>query len=128
MKRCPACKRAFDDDMLTVCPDDGSALANAPEVGAPEIDSGLGGKATWNPSQDQLAEIQQTVAAITKPERKSWLWVIVAVAGLFVFIGLVGRIAISRLWPCKSEGGKIVKDFRNRNSDCGIVKRHNRNG
>src|SRR5258707_516296 len=97
MKSCPACKRTFDDDTLTVCPDDGSALASVPEVGAPEIDSGLGGKATWNPSQDQLAEIQQTVAAITKPERKSWLWVIVAVVGLLILIGVGGAIAISRL-------------------------------
>ena len=97
MKRCPACKRAFDDDTLTVCPDDGSALAGAPEVPATQSDSGLGGKATWNPSQDQLAEIQQTVAAITKPRSKSWPWVVVAIVVLLILIGVAGLIAFVAL-------------------------------
>ena len=96
MKRCPTCKRAFDNDTLTVCPDDGSGLTDASEVPAPQIDSGIGGKATWNPSQDQLAEIQQTVAAITKPKRKSGLWVVVAIVVLLILIGLVGAIVVSR--------------------------------
>ena len=83
--------------MPSVCPDDGSALAGAPEALAPQRDSGLGGKATWNPSQDQLAEIQQTVAAISKPERKSWPWVVVAVVVLLILIGVVGAIIVSKL-------------------------------
>ena len=97
MKRCPECKRAFDDDTLTVCPDDGSALAGASDAPATQSDIGLGGKATWNPSQDQLAEIQRTVAAITKPRRKSWPWVVVAIIVLLTLIGLVGAIVVSRL-------------------------------
>src|SRR6266852_6198713 len=97
MKRCPTCNRSFDDDTLAICPDDGSALAGASEVPATGSDSGLGGKATWNPSQDQLAEIQQTVAAITKPSRKSWPWVVVAIVVLLILIGLVGAIVVSRL-------------------------------
>jgi hypothetical protein len=97
MKRCPTCKRAFDDDTLTVCPDDGSALVRTPEAPAIQSDVGLGGKATWNPSQDQLAEIQQTVAAIEKPARKSWPWTVVVIVVLLVLIGLVGAIAVSRL-------------------------------
>jgi hypothetical protein len=28
MQRCPRCDRAFDDDTLTVCLDDGSSLAS----------------------------------------------------------------------------------------------------
>ena len=97
MKRCPTCKRAFDDDQLIVCPDDGSALAGAPEAPATQSESLLGGKATWNPSQDQLAEIQQTVAAITKPGRKSWPWVVVAIVVLLILIGVVGAMVVSRL-------------------------------
>jgi hypothetical protein len=97
MKRCPTCRRSFDDNTLTVCPDDGSALAGAPEAPATQGDGGLGGKATWNPSPDQLAEIQQTMAAITKPRRKSSPWVIVAIVVLFILIGLAGAIAVSRL-------------------------------
>ena len=97
MKRCPTCKRAFDDDTLAVCPDDGSALAGAPEVPATQSENLLGGKATWNPSQDQLAEIQQTVTAITKPRRKSWPWVVVAIVVLLILIGLAGAMVVSRL-------------------------------
>lgn len=96
MKRCPTCNRAFDNDALTVCPDDGSILAVAGEAPAAPSDGGLGGKATWNPSQDQLAEIQKTVAAITKPKRQSWAWVIVAVVVLLILIGVVGAIVVSR--------------------------------
>lgn len=72
-------------------------MAGAREVPATPAYGGLGGKATWNPSQDQLAEIQQTVAAITKPRRKSWLWVVVAVVVLLILMGLVGAIVVSRL-------------------------------
>jgi preprotein translocase subunit Sss1 len=97
MKRCPTCNRAFDDDTLTLCPDDGSSLASVVAAAAAPSDGGLGGKATWNPSQDQLAEIQKTVAAITKPKRQSWLWVVVAVVVLLVLIGVVGAIVVSKL-------------------------------
>jgi hypothetical protein len=97
MRRCPTCERAFNDDTLAVCPDDGSALTGGREGPTTQSDSGLGGKATWNPSQDQLAEIQQTVAAMTRPRRKSWPWVVVAIAVLLILIGLVGAIVVSRL-------------------------------
>ena len=97
MKRCPTCNRAFDDDTLTVCPEDGSALTGGREVPATQIDSGLGGKATWTPSPDQLAEIQQTVAAINKPRRKTWPGVVIAIVVLLILIGLAGAIALRRL-------------------------------
>ena len=93
MKRCPTCNRAFDDDTLTACPDDGSALVGASEGPATQFDSGLGGKATWNPSQDQIAEIQQYLGTTTKPPRKTWPWVIVV---LLILIGVVGAIVIGR--------------------------------
>ena len=96
MKRCSTCNRAFADDTLTVCPDDGNALASAPEVPATQSDGGLGGKATWTPSQDQLAEIQQYVATTTKPQRKIWPWLVITVAVLVILIGL-GVIVAGRL-------------------------------
>jgi len=97
MKRCPTCNRAFANDALTVCPDDGSALTAGREVPTTQSDSGLGGKATWNPSPGQLAEIQQTVAAITKPRRKTWPGVVIAIVVLLILIGLAGAIALRRL-------------------------------
>ena len=83
--------------MLTVCPDDGSALTGEREVPTTQSDGELGGKATWNPSPDQLAEIQQTVAAITKSRRKTWPGVVIAVVVLLILIGLAGAIAVRRL-------------------------------
>src|SRR5260370_33433043 len=97
MKRCPTCNRALDNDTLTVCPDDGSALTGEREVPTTQSDGELGGKATWNPSPDQLAEIQQTVAAITKPRRKTWPGVAIAIVVLLILIGLAGAIHVHRL-------------------------------
>jgi hypothetical protein len=88
MKRCTTCNREFDDDKLTVCLDDGSALAGAGELPTTQGDSGLGGKATWGPSQDQVAEIQQYVAATTKHRRQIWPWV-VAIAAVLLFVIVV---------------------------------------
>ena|ERR1700674_4064476 len=98
MKLCPTCNRAFDDDTLTVCPDDGSTLAGAPDAPATQGDGGLGGKATWNPSQDQLAEIQQTVAAITTTARprKTSPWLVAAVA-ILILLGVAWLIAFVAL-------------------------------
>lgn len=97
MKRCPTCSRTFDDDGLTVCPDDGSALSGTREMPTAQGYGALGGKATWNPSQDQIAEIQQHVAARTKPSRKTWAWIVVVILVLFILIGLVGAMVVSRL-------------------------------
>ncbi|HVS81860.1 MAG TPA: hypothetical protein VHE60_08995 [Pyrinomonadaceae bacterium] len=56
-----------------------------------------GGKATWNPSQDQIAEIHQYVAATTKPGHKIWPRVFVAIVVLFILIALAGAIVVGRL-------------------------------
>jgi hypothetical protein len=96
MKRCPTCNRAFDDDAMMVCPDDGSALSGAREAPTTQGDPGLGGKATWNPSQDQIAEIRQYVNTTAKPQRKIWPWLVIAVIVLVILIGL-GVIVAGRL-------------------------------
>lgn len=97
MKRCPTCNRAFEDEALRVCPDDGSVLSGTREIPAAQGYDEFGGKATWNPSQDQIAEIQQYVATMTKPRRKTWPWIVVAVVVLFILICFVGVIVVSRL-------------------------------
>src|ERR1700694_2418414 len=97
MKRCPTCNRTFDDDKLTVCVDDGSALVRAREVPTTQGYSGLGGKATWNPSPDQISEIQKYVATAAKPRRKIWPWVVMVIVVLLILIGLVGLFVVGRL-------------------------------
>lgn len=94
MKRCPICSRTFDDDRLTVCPDDGRALAGVREMPTTQGYGALGGKATWNPSQDQIAEIQQYVAATTKPGRRIWPWVVAIGAVLLVVIVAIVLVSV----------------------------------
>jgi len=96
MKRCPTCNRTFDDDAVTVCPDDGSALTGARDTPTTQGYGALGGKATWNPSQDQIAGIQQYVSTTTKPQRKIWPWLVIAVVVLIILIGL-GLVIVTRL-------------------------------
>lgn len=114
MKRCPVCNRTFDDETLTFCLDDGTPLSggsNEPaqidlspasnKRDAPTTQSyaGVGGKETWNPSQDQIAEIQHYVAAtttttFTKP-RRVWPWIVAALAVL-ILVGTVIAIVMAR--------------------------------
>ena len=51
-------------------------------------DGGLGGKATWSASPDQIPELQKYIASVIpgpKP-RKVWPW-IVAVLAIFILLG-----------------------------------------
>jgi hypothetical protein len=95
MKRCPTCNRTFDDEVLTVCPDDGSGLTGERQTRTQGFDA-LGGKGTWNPSQEQIAEIKDAVGEVTKPQRRVWLWFVIAVIVLIILIGL-GVIIAGRL-------------------------------
>jgi hypothetical protein len=97
MKQCTTCNRVFDDETLSVCPDDGSTLVSVRETPTTQGFDALGGKATWSPSQDQIAEIQQYVTTTKQPQRKIWPWVVVAIVVLFILIGCVGVIVFSRL-------------------------------
>ena len=115
MKRCPTCKRAFEDDSLTYCLDDGTPLtAEVPrrpesndratpspgEAGSRELPptqySQLGGKATISASQVQIPSMPSYHAA--PPKRRVWPWVIAGLAILFL-LGLViaAVIAIPRM-------------------------------
>lgn len=96
MKRCPTCNRTFDDDDVIVCSDDGSALLGARETATPQAYGGLGGKATWNPSENQIAEIKQYVATQARPQRKIWPWLVIA-AIILVALIIVGVIVVARL-------------------------------
>jgi hypothetical protein len=73
-------------------------LSGAREVAPTQSDIGLGGKATWNPSQDQLLEIQQTVVAITTTARprKTSPWLVAAVA-ILILLGVAWLIAFVAL-------------------------------
>ena len=107
MKRCPTCERTFEGETLTSCPDDGAKLVSPvltnidPQTVPAYV--GLGGKATWSASADQIPELQKYVAAQTpapKP-RRVWLWVIAALAVFIIFIAVLlgARWMAPRLFP-----------------------------
>ena len=100
MKRCPTCKREFEDS-ITYCLDDGSPLVTEsrpdsdgtlvnPSPGARDIPTTqygqLGGKATVSGAVADLPLMPTYGAAPVK--RRVWPWVVAALAILF-FLGIV---------------------------------------
>ena len=112
MKRCPTCKRVFEDDSLTYCLDDGTPLAaeaaradseativspspgELPGAELPLTQYGqLPGKATVSASQFQPPTIPSYTAGPQK--RRAWPWVIAGLAILFlIIIVIAAAIAI----------------------------------
>ncbi|HEY6046149.1 MAG TPA: DUF4440 domain-containing protein [Pyrinomonadaceae bacterium] len=106
MKRCPTCKRTFEDDSLAYCLDDGTPLlAEVParphsedaivtpapgDAGSHDLPptqyAQLGGKATVSASGGQIPRM--TAYNATPPKRRVWPWVVGGLAALFL-IGIV---------------------------------------
>lgn len=104
MKRCPTCKREFEDT-LAYCLDDGSPLVaeSRPDENATLVNptpSGrdipttqygqLGGKATVSGSVADLP-IMPSYGA-TPPKRRVWPWVVAGLAILFLFVIVIAAV------------------------------------
>lgn len=110
MKRCPTCKREFEDS-ITYCLDDGSPLVSqsrpdsdetlvTPSIRGRDIPTTqygqLGGKATVSGSIADLPALPSYAAAPAK--RKIWPWVVAGLAILFLFgIVIAAVIAIPKI-------------------------------
>ena len=110
MKRCPTCKREFEDS-ITYCPDDGSPLLTQSRPDSdgtlvtpsprdrdiPTTQYGqLGGKATVSGSIADLPALPSYAA--TPAKRKVWPWVVAGLAILFLFgIVIAAVIAIPKI-------------------------------
>jgi hypothetical protein len=110
MKRCPTCKREFEDS-ITYCPDDGSPLVSqarpdsdetlvTPSIRDRDIPTTqygqLSGKATVSGSFADLPGLPPYAA--TPAKRKVWPWVVAGVAILFLFgIVIAAVIAIPKI-------------------------------
>ncbi len=110
MKRCPTCKREFEDS-ITYCPDDGSPLASQSQPDSdetlvtpssrgrdiPTTQYGqLGGKATVSGSMADLPGLPSYAA--TPAKRRVWPWVVAGLAILFLFgIVIAAVIAIPKI-------------------------------
>lgn len=110
MKRCPTCKREFEDS-ITYCLDDGSPLVSqsrpdsdatlvTPSIRDRDIPTTqygqLGGKATVSGSVADLPVLPSYAA--TPEKRRVWPWVVAGLAILFVFgIVIAAVIAIPKI-------------------------------
>src|SRR5687767_5331836 len=110
MKRCPTCKREFEDS-ITYCLDDGSPLTSqsrpdsdetlvTPSIRGRDIPTTqygqLGGKATVSGSIADLPGLPPYAA--TPAKRRVWPWVVAGLAILFLFgIVIAAIIAIPKI-------------------------------
>jgi len=110
MKRCPTCKRAFEDDSLTYCLDDGSPLVSEtrPDSDATLVSPSPPVAAPLPPTQ--FARYEPAVSSLgTTPKRRVWPWV---VGGLLVFfffvIAIVAVIAIPQILKKSQNSNRVV--------------------
>ena len=106
MKRCPTCKRTFEDDSLAYCLDDGSPLvAETRSDSDPTLVSPSPPPVQQAPTQ--FAQYDPVVSSFgATPKRRVWPWV---VGGLLVFFFFVIVIVAAILIP------QIVKKSHNSN-------------
>jgi len=127
MKRCPTCKRTFEDDSLAYCLDDGTPLIaegppapsseetivtpSSPGTGGsrdlpPTQYAQLGGKATVSASADQIPLPSYAPAPRKRPV---WPWVVGGLAALFL-IGIViaAAVAIPMLMKNSNNSNRVI--------------------
>jgi hypothetical protein len=135
MKRCPACHRAYTDESLRYCLDDGTLLQGVPDSSNPSFDP----QATiaYQPvetSAHNRAQGQQTIAGDrpppnqqphwtpmpqqAAPARRIWPWVLGIVAALIILlVGGIGLLAMLIYIGSRNENG----NSNNRNTNVAIV-------
>ena len=112
MKRCPTCKRTFEDDSLAYCLDDGTPLTTEParpdseetivtpspgeSGGSRELPATqyaqLPGKATVSASGGQIPNLPTYSA--TPQKRRVWPWVVTGLVGLFLIGILIAAVIV----------------------------------
>ena len=112
MKRCPTCKRVFEDDSLSYCLDDGSPLVSetGPDSGATLVSPSPAPAAQVAPTQS--ARFEPAVSSLgTAPKRRVWPWVVGGLLVLFFFvIVIVAVIAIPQIIKKSQNSNRVVID------------------
>jgi hypothetical protein len=110
MKRCPTCKRAFEDDSLAYCLDDGSPLVTemGPDSEATLVSPSPPAGAQLPPTQ--FAKYEPATAPFgAAPRRRVWPWVVGGLAVLFFFvIVIVAVIAIPQIVKKSQNSNRVV--------------------
>ena len=110
MKRCPTCKRTFEDDSLAYCLDDGSPLVSETR---PDSDPTL---VSPSPAPQlpptQSARYEPGVSSFgAAPKRRVWPWVVGGLLVLFFFIiVIVAVIAIPQIVKKSQNSNRLVID------------------
>jgi hypothetical protein len=111
MKRCPTCKRTFEDDTLAYCLDDGSPLVSeARPDSEPTIVSPPPSPPVQTPPPTQFAPYQPAVSSFGgAPKRRVWPWVLGGLLVLFFFIiVIVAVIAIPQIIKKSQNSNRVV--------------------
>src|ERR1051325_9056654 len=110
MKRCPTCKRAFEDDSLTYCLDDGSPLVSEtrPDSDATLVSPSPPAAPPLPPTQ--FARYEPAVSSLgPTPKRRVWPWVVGGLMVLFFFvIAIVAVIAIPQILKRSQNSNRVV--------------------
>jgi len=105
MKRCPTCKRTFEDDSLAFCLDDGSPLVA--ETGPDSQPTLVSPAPSPLPTQSQYPPAVPSVAA--PPKRHVWPWIVGGVlVFLFFVIVIVAAIAIPQFLKKSQNSNRVV--------------------
>lgn len=112
MKRCPTCQRAFEDDSLTYCLDDGSPLVAETRSDSEATLVSPSPPPGAQPPPTQFAKYEPAITPFgAAPKRRIWPWV---VGGLFVFfffvIVIVAVIAIPQIVKRSQNSNRVVID------------------
>jgi len=107
MKRCPTCKRTFEDDSLAYCLDDGSPLVA--ETG-PDSEATLVSPSPSAPPPTLVSPYPPAVSpARPAPKRRVWPWVVGGLLLLFFFVVvIVAVIAIPQIVRKSQNRNRIV--------------------
>jgi hypothetical protein len=110
MKRCPTCKRNFEDDSLAYCLDDGSPLVSetGPDSEATLVTPSPSPAAPLPPTQ--FAQYEPVVSSFgAAPKRRVWPWVVGGLLVLFFFvIVIVAAVAIPQILKKSQNSNRVV--------------------
>ena len=112
MKRCPTCKRTFEDDSLAYCLDDGSPLVSETRPDSePTLVSPAPPPAVQMPPTPS-PRYEPVVSSLGgAPKRRVWPWVVGGLLVLFFFvIVIVAVIAIPQIIKKSQNSNRVVID------------------
>jgi hypothetical protein len=109
VKRCPTCKRTFDDDTLSFCLEDGTPLVReagpradsqetlvspSPSVPAPGSEMRTTQPYSQLPGTPAINAARINVPVIPRTQRRIWPWIVAILAILLVMIGAVAMVIV----------------------------------